>query len=68
MVSYLLNEDRGSCPSCLKRLLQGNFLVVQWLGLRVISAEDIGSVSGWGTTSCEPYGMVKKRKEKKRLL
>ena len=40
--------------------------MVQWLGLRVISAEDIGSVSGWGTTSCEPYGMVKKKKEKKK--
>lgn len=68
MVSYLVNEDRGSCLSCLKRLLQGNFLVVQWLGLRVISAEDIGSISGWGTIFCEPYGMVKKKKEKEKVI
>ena len=67
MVSYLLNEDRGSCPSCLKRLLQGNSLAVQWLGLRVIAAEDVGSVSGWGTNVLWAVwrGQKEKRKKKK---
>ena len=27
----------------------GNSLVVQWLGLRALTAESLGSVPGWGT-------------------
>ena len=27
----------------------GNCLVVQWLGLHVLTAKDVGSIPSWGT-------------------
>ena len=29
--------------------MRGNSLVIQWLGLKVITAEGEGSIAGWGT-------------------
>ena len=33
----------------LKIPVRGNSLAVQWLGLRTLIAEGLGSVPGWGT-------------------
>ena len=66
MVSYLLNEDRGSCPSCLKGLLQGNSWVVQWLDSTLSLLKTLVQSLVGELTSCELCGMVKKKKAKKK--
>ena len=40
---------RGAQLSELKETELGNFLAVQWLGLRVFTAKAAGSIPNWGT-------------------
>ena len=50
-------EETGRDPACFmspwqgsdKNLAGGNSLAVQWLGLCAFTAEDLGSIPGWGT-------------------
>ena len=42
----------------------GNTLLVQWLGLCPFTAEEVGSICGWGTKI--PKGAAKEEKKKER--
>ena len=39
-----------------------NFLAIQWLGLGIFSARDLGSVSDWGTKILQAMYCGKKKK------
>ena len=48
------SKNHGLCCACLSALSGkctsgGDSLVVQWLGLSIVTAEGLGSISGWGT-------------------
>ena len=51
----------------MKKSKMGNFLVVQWLGLRASTAKGPGSIPGWGTKILQAMwcSQKKKKKEKK---
>ena len=42
--------------------MRGNSLVIQWLGLKAITAESEGSIAGWGTKV--PWAVICGQKNK----
>ena len=56
-----------TCSLDHKNCLTGNSLAVQWLGLQAFTAEDTGSIPGWGTKILRSHklrGMAKNKKQK----
>ena len=47
----------------LKKMIQGNSLVVQWLGLCTSTAGDMGVTPGWGTQILD---VIQPKKEKQK--
>ena len=45
----------------VKTSMRGNSLVVQWLGLHVFTAKDMGSIPAWGTET--PQAVQPKKKK-----
>ena len=46
----------------------GNSLVVQWLGLHAFTAEDLGSIPGWGTKIPQAVQNGQKKKNKQAMI
>lgn len=42
----------------------GNFLAVQWLGLRALTAKDPGLIAGWGTNIPTSHSVRPKKKKR----
>lgn len=38
---------RATAKTELRRGGRGNFLVVQWVGIRAVTAKGLGSITGW---------------------
>ena len=65
-----LPKSRGG-EKGIEEWAHGNSLVVQWLGLRVLTAEGPGSITGWGTKIPQPRSITKNKikiKNKRTLI
>lgn len=55
--------EQSASFSQFRNILRGNSLVVQWVGLRILTARGPGSVLGWGTKILQTMQHGQKKKE-----
>ena len=59
---------RATAKTELRRGGRGNFLVVQWVGIRAVTAKGLGSIPGWGTKISTGNGACPPPKKKHRTM